>query len=196
MADLYDRIDEIQGMTLVLTRDVEQLRPLLGKKSITAALTEEEEANRRFYVRAIFALIEAVVEQHKRLLLDLAECKTITLAAGVREALSERLYVVRDNGIVADWEQYLQLQRKLRAVYRAAGHAFRRPLRVTFGDQGWSSLQLAVTVRDRITHPKSFQDCHVDKDALDTVDGGHTWFRKLANEFVRVARAHRRQHHW
>ena len=183
-------------MTRVLTGDVERLRPLLGKRSVAAAVSDEEEANRRFYVRAIFALIEAVVEQHKRLLLDLADRPAITLTAGVREALSERMYAVKDNGAVVDREQYLQLQRKLRAVYWAAGEAFGETLGVTFSDQGWGSFQSAVDVRDRITHPKSFQDCHVDEDALDTVDQGHAWFRELNNEFVRVAHAHRGQHNW
>ena len=196
MADLYNRLEEIQGMTRVLTGDVDRLRPLLGERSIQAAVSDDEEANRRFIVRAIFALIEAVVEQHKRLLLDLAERDAITLAAGVREALSEKRYVVKDNGAVLAREQYLQFQQKLRAIYRAAGEAFGQHLDVTFSDQGWVSFQSAVAVRDRITHPKSFADCHVCEDALDLVDQGHKWFRELNNEFVRVAREHRGEHNW
>ena len=48
MSDLYDRLDEIQGMTRVLTNDVARLRPLLGDTSIAATLTDGEEGNRRF----------------------------------------------------------------------------------------------------------------------------------------------------
>lgn len=183
-------------MTRTLLSDLEQLRPLLGQRSIQAAVGDREAGNRRFYVRAIFALIEAVVEQHKRLLLDLANRQMTTLESGVRMALSERIYVVRDSGAVTEKEQYLQLQRKLRAVYRAAETAFGQQLTVTFGDQGWASFQSAVAVRDRITHPKTFQDCGVDEADLDTVDRGHEWFRALQNEFVAMARAHRAQHQW
>lgn len=193
MADLYDRLDEIQGMTRVLTQDVERLRPLVGAD---VAISDGEEANRRFYVRAVFALVEAVVEQHKRLLLDLAEGARISLAVAVREALSEQAPLVKDNGAVMYREQYLQLERKLRAVYRAAGEAFQQPLAVSFGDAGWQSFRAALDVRDRITHPKTYQDCHVDGDALDTVNRGHDWFRGLNNEFVRVAREHRQTHPW
>jgi hypothetical protein len=176
VADLYEKLEELQDVTRVLTRDVEQLRPLLGERNFAAAVSDQEEANRRFYVRAIFALIEARVEQHKRLLLDLVERGTITLAAGVREALSERLYAVGDSGNVVEREQYIQLQRKSHAVCRTAADAFGHGLHVSFGDQEWASFQGAIKVRDRLTHPKGFEDCHVDEDALDMVDRGHTWF--------------------
>jgi hypothetical protein len=114
-------------------------------------VSDQEEANRRFYVRAVFALVEAVVEQHKRLLLDLAERDSITLADCIRSVLSERVYAIKDNGAVVSREQYLQLQRKLRGVYRAAGAAFGQNLDVSFGGEGWVSFQSAIEVRDRIS---------------------------------------------
>ena len=78
----------------------------------------------------------------------------------------------------------------------AAGEVFGQPLAITFGDQGWQSFRQALDVRDRLTHPKTFEDCHVDEVALNTVEQGHTWFWGMNNEFVRVARAHREKHHW
>jgi hypothetical protein len=196
LADLYERLEEIQGMTRILEADVQRLSPRLGERSIQVAVSVAQEANRRFYVRAVFALVEAVVEQHKRLLLDLAERGAVTLGVGVRDSLAERTFVVKDNGSVHERGQYLQLENKLRAVYRAAGEAFGQGLRDTFGDQGWGSFRLALDVRDRITHPKTFENCHVDEVALDTVDAGHTWFKALNGEFVRVAREHRGMNHW
>lgn len=193
MADLYNRLDEIQGMTRVLAGDVDRLRPLVGED---VAISNDEDANRRFYVRAVFALVEAVVEQHKRLLLDLADRGAVTLAPGVREALSEQAPHVKDNGAVEYRQQYLQLERKLRAVYRAAGQALGQPLAVTFGDHRWQSFQAALDVRHRITHPKTYHDCHVDGDALETVNRGNDWFRALNDEFVRIARHHRQAQHW
>jgi hypothetical protein len=196
MADLYDRLDEIQGMVRTLLGDLRQLGPVLGDRSPQAHVADEQAANRRFYVRAIFALIEAVIEQHKRLLLDLTQRKVITLETGVSAALSETIYVVRDNGSVTAREQYLQMQRKLRAVYRAAEAAFGQPMNMPFGDQGWASFQTAVAIRDRITHPKTFQDCDISGADLDEVDRGHEWFKAIQNSFVALARAHRTAHQW
>jgi hypothetical protein len=181
VSDLYDRLEEIQGMVRILTSDVELLKPNLGDLSGQAVLREAEAANRRSYVRAVFSLIEAVIEQHKRLLLDLVARRIVELEQGVGEALSERTYFVRDNGTVGEREQYLQFERKLRAVYRVAGDAFGQSLSVTFGDQGWQSFRTALAVRDRLTHPKTYDDCIVDENALDAVDRGHKWFRDLNN---------------
>ena len=196
MSDLYDQIEELQGMARVLTDDVERLRPQLGSRDIQVAVTDNEEMARRLYVRSIFALIEALVEQHKRLLLKLADSRVITLMPGVQEALSERVYAVKDNGAVAGREQHLQLLRKLRAVYRAAGEGFGDPLAVQFGGAGWKAFQDATTMRDRLTHPKTFQDCQVSGVDLNTVDAAETWYRSLSNEWVRVARVHRAVHKW
>jgi len=196
MADLYDRLEEIQGMTRVLTRDVSLLGQSLGDRSISVAVTEAQEAGRRSYVRAVFALVEAVIEQHKRLLLDLDDRGLILLAPGLHAVLSEREFGVKDNGTVMQRERYLDLLRKVRAVYRAASDVFGQTLNVRFDAAGWVSFRSAIQVRDRITHPKSFQDCDVDAGALNAVDQGHAWFRELNNEFVRIARVHRQQHHW
>jgi hypothetical protein len=196
MSDLYDRIEEIQDMVRILTSDVDCLKPKLGERNISAELSKNEEANRRFYVRAVFSLIEAVVEQHKRLLLDLAKRKEVTLQKSVVEALSERSYFVKQNGKVGKRKQYLQLKLKLRAVYSAAGDVFNQTLSADYGDQGWQAFCGAIDIRDRLTHPKTFEDCHVGEEELETVDRGHKWFRDLNNEFVKVASKHRDNHKW
>ena len=71
MSDLYERLEEIQEMTRMLEGDVALLQKMLGERSPTVEVTDSQYANRRSYVRATFALIEAVVEQHKQLLLAL-----------------------------------------------------------------------------------------------------------------------------
>jgi len=84
--------------------------------------------------------------------------------------LSEQIYFADDNGNVSVREQYLQLRRKVRLVYRVAGEALGQALAVRFDNQGWQDFGAAIKIRDRITHPKSFDDCHIEGDDLDTVD--------------------------
>jgi len=194
--DLYTRIEEIQGMTRTLIDDVNSIKSRLGSRAITDEKTKREETNRRFYVRAIFALIEAVVEQHKQLLLQLKEENIINLNNGVYEVLSEKIYIANDTGKINSKEQYLNLQRKIRTVYSEAGQAFGESLNINYGNDDWRTFQSALKIRDKITHPKRFADCEISDEDLETVEHGHTWFRNVNNEFVRVARKYRNQNPW
>ena len=196
MSDLYDRLEEIQGMTRVLIGDVERLRPQLGSRSIQDDKTIEQEGARRAYVRAVFALIEATVAQHKRLLLDLASRQAVALEEGTEAVLTEQIFVADEKGKISSREQYLNLRRKIRLVYGVAARAFGRDLTVRYDVQGWQQFTNSIEIRDRLTHPKSYADCDVGDDDVDSVDQGHDWYRGLNQEFVRVAREHRAQHNW
>lgn len=196
MSDLYERLDEIKEIIFTLGGDIDKISSQLGSRLITESISEKEETNRRFYIRAVFALIEAIVEQHKKLILELAEKGIVSLPKGAYEALSEFIYIVNDNGKISPQFKYLQLQRKLRAVYKIAGNAFGEPLKIDFGGQGWQSFKSAIQIRDRLTHPKSKKDCYVENEFLETVESGENWFKSLNREFNRVAVSHSENHEW
>jgi hypothetical protein len=67
---------------------------------------------------------------------------------------------------------------------------------VTFGDKGWTTFKDAMEIRNRITHPKKVGDCWIFEPDLQIVTSAYEWFQKLQNEFVRVAREHRKKHRW
>ena len=196
MSDLYNRLDEIKEIIYTLGGDKDRLSTKLGSRSITEAISEDEEANRRFYIRAIFAFIEALVEQHKNLMLELSDKGIVKLPLGAYEAVSEYIYIVKDNGEISPQFKYLQLQRKIKAVYKIAGEAFGEPLNIDFGDQGWKALKSAIKIRDSLTHPKSKKDCFVENEYLDIVESGESWFKNSNKEFVRVAVSHSKKHNW
>jgi hypothetical protein len=76
--DLYNELEELQGMTRLLIDDVRLLRPKIGEGNPDPS--DDEKAYRRFYVRAVFALVEAFVEQHRRLVIYLCEAGKIELS--------------------------------------------------------------------------------------------------------------------
>jgi hypothetical protein len=133
---------------------------------------------RRQYVRAVFALIEAVAEQHRSLLVDLRESGVISLESGMARNLAPR----HRQGLSAEG---------LSSVFKAATAAFGQSI-----DVALPPLNDAKRVRNRLTHPKSFEDCQVSVLDLDKVQETEKWFRELNNEFVRVAKGHRSAHGW
>ncbi len=192
--DLYNRLDELIGMTHLLIDDVNLLKPGVG--ALAPNPSQAQEANRRFYIRAVFALVEAFVEQHRRLLLDLVDVQKITLDETTITKLQEIRIIPHPDGRIEQRTQYLRTFEKIRTVYTAAGVGFNEPLNISFEDQQWESFQEAMRIRNGITHPKNVQDCWISEHHLQTVDEAHEWFKTLPNEFVRVARAHRAAHHW
>src|SRR5689334_4140429 len=98
--DLYTQLEELQGMTRLLIDDVGLLRKKLGERSPEP--TDEEKANRRFYVRAVFALVEAFVEQHRRLIVQLCEQGKIELPENKLRRLKEIKQVLQDDGTVEE----------------------------------------------------------------------------------------------
>ncbi len=191
---LYDRLEELQAIAHLLIDDVNLLKPKVGE--LNPNVSDEEKANRRFYVRAVFALVEALVEQHRRLLLELCESNKIELEEKTLKELSEIKDVRRDDGTVEVQQQYLKIFGKIKAVYKSAGAGFGQPLKVTLGDSGWITFKAAMEIRNRVTHPKHVCDCWIFEDALKTVTDANEWFKKLQNEFIRVAGEHRTAIGW
>jgi hypothetical protein len=191
--DLYGRLEELQGMTRVLIDDVTRLKPLVGGGNPDP--TEEEKTYRRAYVRAVFALIEAFAEQHRRLLVELADAVYVTLPERQLHELREIKIVLQD-GVPQERRQYLRLYEKIKTVYNAAGTGFGQALKITFGDENWETFLATITIRDRLTHPKRYLDVFIHEADLQQVYAASEWFKALQNEFVRVARAHREQQRW
>ena len=181
MTNLYDRLDQIDGVIRALGGDVSRLKNQLGPPAPADPFSEAA-GIRRLFVRAVFALIEAVVEQHKLLLLDLAECAVISLGDGVAQTLSEKKYF------------HLPLRQKIRTVYEAAGAAFEQPIDPLGDGHGWQAFESATATRNHITHPKSFEQCLVEFPELETVESAEKWFRAVNAGFVGVAGEHRNSH--
>ena len=189
--DLYERLEELREITRLLIDDQTLLRPLVGH--LDPEPSDAMQSYRRCYVRAAFALIEAFVEQHRRLLLDLVEAGFITLPQPTLTILAEIREIPRPDGSIERRQRYLQIVNKIKEVYKAAGHGFGQPLAVTLGDEGWTAFQTALELRNRVTHPKRLGECWITDEDLTATNQASDWFKTLQNEFVRFARAHRNE---
>ncbi|MDP2183086.1 MAG: hypothetical protein Q8K99_11025 [Actinomycetota bacterium] len=196
MSSILERLEQTEHIRNLLVGDLGRLKPRLGERSVAVAHTAAQYANRRAYVRATFALVEALVEQHARLLVDLESGGAVSLTPEERAALSETTYEVRQGGQIRMRDARLSLDRKLRLVYRLAGEVLGEPLAIRFDDQGWVSFREAQRIRDALMHPKTPHDCYVDERQLNKVDSAEEWYRVVHNEFTRVAEQHRASRKW
>ena len=177
MNDHLSRLDQIEGVVRALGSDVRRLWETCIRLRVPVEFDSEAAGVRRQYVRAVFALIEAVVEQNRRLLLDLLASGVISLDSGTAQGLHPC--------------QGRPLQEKISAVYKAAEAAFGQSI-----DVARAPLKDAKGIRNRLTHPKSFDECQVCVLDLDKVEEVEKWFRELNNKFIRVAQDHQRARRW
>jgi hypothetical protein len=79
--------------------------------------SDEEKANRCFHVRAVFAIVEAVVEQHRCLLVHLCEFGKITLPENRLNKLREIKNLDENGAVVGEEANYLRaLERSRRSI--------------------------------------------------------------------------------
>jgi hypothetical protein len=159
-----------------LADDADLARIILGR--------DDKQFNRRVYLRALFAYLEGL---------------SFFMRRGAEELLSKR----RELGKVVNPETEFLLREEMPAIDKGGKVKYQKH-RVPFADQfsftlrtfieglemkkdpfsehGWCDLRKALTVRDRITHPKLQADVEISDDDLKICESGVNWFRSLAIE--------------
>jgi len=133
---------------------------------------------RRTFVRASFAFHEAFIYWlkdlvFKRLAMNALQCGSIEIT---------KLMLLQDDSYRPNKQGKIELEPNripllnlcalvLRTAAECAGIS-RNPL---FSDNGWSEFQIALKVRDRITHPKSVEDLDIKDEEMASVRESHRW---------------------
>ncbi|MBM3927404.1 MAG: hypothetical protein FJ335_02950 [Sphingomonadales bacterium] len=135
--------------------------------------TSDTQTARRDVVRASIAAIEAevwLVRGHVRDALQSLDA----LSPLADLALRETTYSVGENGRLQAKERSVPIPTAIKFV--SAQAAIICPnLEVDFTHRGWESLQRAIKIRDRITHPRPMRGLDVSSDELFTVKSGLFW---------------------
>jgi hypothetical protein len=149
----------------LLIEDVIAARERLGATSGQTA--------RRDVVRTSLAAIEGmtwIAREHVRVSLAALDC--LTTFADL--ALKERTYAVTESGKVIEQTRGLPLLTTIRLVVSQA-KLISPEIDIEFSAAGWSDLRHAISVRNRITHPKPEQDLTVNDNDLAAVGSAVAW---------------------
>lgn len=132
------------------------------------------QAIRRNLVRTIFTAIEGLNWQLRQ---DLLTTHGKHPAVGHHEvaALLGESYRVNDSGKIAPQLRYIPLAASIRLVVHIMGR-IRPGYGLDFGHVGWSLLMKSIDVRNRIAHPKTFDDLHVSDDEATDSWRAFLWF--------------------
>jgi hypothetical protein len=140
------------------------------------------QANKRDLIRTIFAAIEGLSWSYRE---DVrSNANTIDPLPPLMElAFTETSYFVSEKGHVQEQTRFISMPAMIRLTSRVAEQICPE-LKIDFGVTGWTDLQLAIQVRNRLTHPKKISDLQVSKGDIEISQSALLWFLTLTNDVL------------
>jgi hypothetical protein len=140
----------------------------------------DDHFSRRNWVRTFCSQVDAFAYSTKQMLASMAEFPGVTLTPHEVVLLREEAYEIGNNGEVKlRGDRFVPIRTNLRFVAKICSRAFGISYELDTGGPGWNALDDAFTIRNRLVHPKAFQDMYVTDDELKIVGLAQDWFQKL-----------------
>jgi hypothetical protein len=146
---------------------------------------DDSQAARRDLVRTLFAAIEGVSWMFKEHVAD-ALRQMDSLSPEEEIALSEDFHFVNDNGKITTQRRHLSTPATIKLAARLAKRADPN-LNIDLGSEGWSKLRDAVSVRNRITHPKRPADMSLGDDEVSSCLVAFYWLLEVATDAMEAS---------
>jgi len=137
---------------------------------------ELSQSERRMFVRVTFASIEALIFVMKQIaLVAHPDPKCPTISEAERAFAMELDFKLTLSGDVEQRAAKIPLETNIRFAFKLLAKASNAPTVLDVSGPEWQSLQRAIKVRDRITHPKNISDLTISDEELSDVVIGFQW---------------------
>ncbi len=166
------------------------LTPLIEDCIIDASdLSEVDQRQRRGYIRAVFAYVEAQTCCLKRRIIKELLAKSYKdreFNLHKLALLCEDLPTVDQTGKIKISGRYLPFKGNIAFTIRTFAEIRGCSDIDVLSDDGWDQLIKASKVRDRIMHPKGKKDISITDDEVESTTKGFFWYIKTVCEFLSV----------
>ena len=93
------------------------------------------------------------------------------------QLLREQNSEVDDSGGIRTTPKFIHAARNIRFAQASYLRSIKTGFAVNYQDHGWATLREVITLRNRLTHPKTKDDLAVSDAALNHVIAANDWFR-------------------
>jgi hypothetical protein len=160
-------VNDLQEIFKEMIEDVQ----LAAKSSLSG---DQREA--RNFVRSVFASLEGLIYRVKQVAHSANGHFGIELTLGETLMLLEEAYSVQSNGSVSQTGARIPFLSNVRLAFLSLAKVTNITYALPTGEAGWQRLRTAVSVRDRLTHPKRAADLQVSHAEREAVKEGHNYF--------------------
>lgn len=171
------KMRDIQQPMLKLIEDAAEAEALLAEK--------DSQFFRRAYIRSVFASIEGITWLIKQVCLKAQSPKgprRISLAEYA--LLSDQTYELKNNGEPSVQTKFLKLADNLRFTAKVVARLFGITLELGVGTITWEKFVKAISVRNRITHPKAAEEMTISDEDISLCKDVSGWFNDLVHSFM------------
>lgn len=153
------------------------------ERTLSMLQQDDTQFCRRMYVRSLFAYLESFTYwmRQNAIDIDLIVSRRFGFAAVDWERhflLHEEFPTITDTGKVEKTRQKFPFKNRFAFSMRAYFDIVKCKDNL-FSHDGWRQIQKAMTVRDRLTHPKQSNDLVVSDVDLKSCREGYVWFTQL-----------------
>lgn len=150
--------------------------------ALERAERDNTESAKRDLVRTIFVAIEGLVWTYREHVRSIAQ-DVSEITPAMEMVFSEQTYFISETGEYKQQTRFISLTAMIRYATRVA-QGISPGLSIDFGETGWSDLQKAIGIRNRITHPKCKSDLDISGDDIKTVTASLFWLLELIQEVM------------
>jgi len=142
---------------------------------------------RRSYVRSVFAFIEGYTYGFRQISLRIAkEPLGIKLTEEEVVALKQVDVTIDENGTINERPKYSSAKNILIFSVSAIAKQHEADFQIDKNGKGWKDYKDALRIRNRLMHPKSYQDLEISDSEIESTEGAYRWF---TNELGRLEQA-------
>jgi len=128
---------------------------------------------RRTFVRTAFAVIEGVISFLKAYALSKLPSEDVTPAEAAM--LREESFTLDDRGRAQVQPKFVPLDTNIRFAFSMFGRAVGRKIELDTSGPEWRQFRAAITVRNRLVHPRGIRDLEVSDEELECARAAANW---------------------
>lgn len=168
--EMLSKAREIDALFRILVDDVIEVVRIWEQRG--------DELSHRLYVRTVFAALEGIIQVMKSgaLLFDEVNEPRVLSPEDVA-LLKEADSQIGSKGQVEIKKKKISLLPNFEYALHTYARVRRMHVVLDKGGTGWDALRKAISVRDRLTHPRKIEDMAVGLDELKTIETAMKFFR-------------------
>jgi hypothetical protein len=167
------KIGDIKNPIMAVLHDAHQAEIYLDENP-------DSQFARRTYIRSTFAAIEGCIWILKMVCLNSKPINGIrTMSVAEFALLKEESYELKNNGEVSTSPKFLKLADNVKFTFKAINKGFKAEIDLEVGGAKWNYFLQAITIRNRITHPKNTKEIDIGENEIELCKEVISWFNTL-----------------